>query len=111
MVAETCLRFSPSPRDYRYDELFSAGLVAANAAIDAYDPHRGLSFATFARMVIRRRLVDQYRHQVRSPEQPVELEDLSRLANVPSAEFAALVADREELVDEMQRYATLLADV
>lgn len=109
VVAEACLRFSPSPRDYRYDELFSAGLVAANAAVDAYDPHRGVSFATFARMIIRRRLVDQYRHQVRSPEQPVTLEDLAPLANVPSAEFEALTADREELMHEMRRYATLLA--
>ena len=109
VVAEACLRFSPSPRDYRYDELFSAGLVAANRAIDAYDPHRGVPFATFARMIIRRRLVDQYRHYVRSPERPVKLEDLSPHAGAPSAEFEALMADREELMHEMQRYATLLA--
>jgi len=40
------------------DEEYSVSLIAFNEAIDSFDSTRGVSFLTFARVVIRRRLMD-----------------------------------------------------
>ncbi len=42
------------------DEEYSVSLLAFNEAIDSYDGTRGVSFFAFARIVIRRRLMDFY---------------------------------------------------
>lgn len=43
----------------------SVGLVAFNEAIDSYRSGQGAGFLVFCEMVIRRRLIDHYRQQVR----------------------------------------------
>ncbi|MGI5839972.1 MAG: RNA polymerase sigma-I factor [bacterium] len=45
------------------DEEFSIGLLALNEAVDAYDLTGGAPFLSFAKIVIRRRLVDYLRQQ------------------------------------------------
>ena len=40
------------------DEEYSVSLIAFNEAIDSFDSTRGVSFFAFARVVIRRRLMD-----------------------------------------------------
>ncbi len=54
------------------DDEGSVALLAFNEAIDSYDPSRGASFLGFVRAVIRRRLIDHYRHdRTRRREVPV----------------------------------------
>lgn len=43
------------------DEEYSISLLAFNEAIDSFDNTRGISFFTFARTIIKRRLIDYYR--------------------------------------------------
>jgi RNA polymerase sigma factor len=45
------------------DEEYSIGLIAFNEAIDSFDSKRGVSFFAFARIVIRRRLMDHVSRQ------------------------------------------------
>ncbi len=45
------------------DEEYSISLLAFNEAIDSFDSTRGASFFAFARIVIRRRLMDYYSKQ------------------------------------------------
>lgn len=47
------------------DEEYSVSLIAFNEAIDSFDSTRGVSFFTFARVVIRRRLMDYRSRQNR----------------------------------------------
>ncbi len=108
LVAKACLRFYPSVHDYRYDELFSAGAVALNAAIDRFDPHRGVPFAVLARTVVHRRLVDQYRRQVRSREQPEAPEHLTPATDSPGRESVDAWIEAEGFAAEMKRYVAAL---
>ena len=72
--ARVCGRFLQAGRD---DEV-SIGLLAVNEAIDRYREGSGASFAAFAEMVVRRRLIDQLRRQATHRETPFsqfEVED------------------------------------
>jgi len=56
----------------KQDDRWSAALFAFNEAIDHYSPEKG-GFLSFAELVIKRRLFDQYRKQMRrAPELPVD---------------------------------------
>ncbi|GAB6172811.1 RNA polymerase sigma factor SigI [Paradesulfitobacterium aromaticivorans] len=45
------------------DEELSEGFVAFNEAIDNFEPERGVPFFAYARVLIKRRLIDYYRRQ------------------------------------------------
>ncbi len=60
-ILKTASEYSNKYIDPGKDEEFSVSLLAFNEAIDSYDSTRGISFFSFARTVIRRRLVDHYR--------------------------------------------------
>jgi len=47
--------------DWEYDDELSIAMIALNEAIDAYDREKNDSFIPFARLVIKRRLVDYFR--------------------------------------------------
>ncbi|MBI2873507.1 MAG: RNA polymerase sigma-I factor [Firmicutes bacterium] len=47
------------------DDEASIGLIAFNEAIDSFRPDKGVSFLTFAQTVIRRRLIDFIRSEMR----------------------------------------------
>lgn len=47
--------------DIKTDDDYSIGLMAFNEAIDSYDSSKGVSFLTFAKTVIHRRLIDNFR--------------------------------------------------
>lgn len=69
--ARICGRYLRPGRD---DEV-SVGLIALNEAIDRYRAESGASFAAFAQMVIRRRLIDYFRRESGRKEVPfTELE-------------------------------------
>lgn len=56
-VSEACKRYI----DTEQDDEFSIGLLAFNEAIFAYSPKKGNSFLSFAKMVIKRRVIDYIR--------------------------------------------------
>jgi RNA polymerase sigma factor len=65
-ILKTASEFSKKYIDETTDEEFSISLLAFNEAIDNYDSSRGVSFLTFARTIIRRRLIDHYRKTSRN---------------------------------------------
>lgn len=60
-VSEVCKRFIDPNRD---DE-FSIGLIAFHEAIDAYSSEKGSSFLSFAKLVIKRKVIDYIRSEKR----------------------------------------------
>lgn len=62
-VSEVCKRYIDPKRD---DE-FSIGLSAFNEAILAYSPDRGSSFLSFAKLVIKRKVIDYIRFIQKGP--------------------------------------------
>nr|WP_082234776.1 RNA polymerase sigma factor SigI [Halobacillus massiliensis] len=61
-VSEVCKRYIDPERD---DE-FSIGLLAFNEAIHAYSCDKGSSFLSFAKLVIKRKVIDYIRNEQKS---------------------------------------------
>lgn len=66
-VAAICKR----PLDWANDDELSIGLMALDEAIDRFDASRPVGFRTFARTVIRSRLVDYFRRESRNLHIPL----------------------------------------
>ncbi|RWZ55286.1 RNA polymerase sigma factor SigI [Halobacillus fulvus] len=62
-VSEVCKRYIDPSKD---DE-FSVGLLAFNEAIQAYSCDKGSSFLSFARLVIKRKVIDHIRNEQKRP--------------------------------------------
>ncbi|MBN8237241.1 RNA polymerase sigma factor SigI [Halobacillus kuroshimensis] len=62
-VSEVCKRYIDPARD---DE-FSIGLLAFNEAIQSYSSNKGSSFLSFARLVIKRKVIDYIRNEQKRP--------------------------------------------
>lgn len=61
-------QLSRGPRaEIELDELLSAGTLGLTAAVDAFDPSRGLQFSTFAATRIRGAILDELRRQDHVP--------------------------------------------
>lgn len=63
-VSEVCKRYIDPKRD---DE-FSVGLSAFNEAILAYSAEKGGSFLSFARLVVKRKVIDYIRYMQKRPQ-------------------------------------------
>ncbi|WP_010529830.1 RNA polymerase sigma factor SigI [Lentibacillus jeotgali] len=62
-VSEVCKRYI----DPQADDEFSIGLSAFNEAIMSYSPEKGSSFLTFARLVVKRKVIDYIRYVQKTP--------------------------------------------
>ena len=62
-VSEVCKRYIDPAKD---DE-FSIGLLAFDEAIEAYSEEKGSSFLSFARLVIKRKVIDYIRNEQKYP--------------------------------------------
>ncbi|WP_077297154.1 RNA polymerase sigma-I factor [Virgibacillus pantothenticus] len=62
-VSEVCKRYIDTTKD---DE-FSIGLSAFNEAIISYNRERGSSFLAFAKLVVKRKVIDYIRYTQKSP--------------------------------------------
>ncbi|AXI08673.1 RNA polymerase sigma-I factor [Oceanobacillus zhaokaii] len=62
-ASEVCKRYIDPKRDDEY----SIGLSAFNEAIFSYSATRGCSFLSFAKIVIKRKIIDYIRHNSRRP--------------------------------------------
>ncbi|GGD02687.1 RNA polymerase sigma factor SigI [Thalassobacillus devorans] len=60
-VSEVCKRYI----DQHKDDEFSIGLMAFNEAIDSFSSQKGSSFLSFARLVIKRKVIDFIRNEQR----------------------------------------------
>ncbi|MFG6120271.1 RNA polymerase sigma factor SigI [Thalassobacillus sp. B23F22_16] len=60
-VSEVCKRYI----DQHKDDEFSIGLMAFNEAIDSFSSKKGSSFLSFARLVIKRKVIDFIRNEQR----------------------------------------------
>lgn len=80
-----------------HDDEFSVALIAFDEAINSYQPSRSGSFLAFAEMVIRRRLLDHFRRQVKTQHE------------VPLSGFYSEEEEEEPgfaIVGAQQRYVT-----
>lgn len=64
-VRATACAFCGKPLEWGRDEELSIALLAFNSAIDAWSPQGGANFRSFARTLIKRRLIDYFRQQQR----------------------------------------------
>lgn len=62
-VSEVCKRYIDPDRD---DE-FSIGLMAFNEAIDSFSKEKGSSFLSFAKLVVKRKVIDYLRSEQNQP--------------------------------------------
>lgn len=62
-VSEVCKRYI----DPKKDDEFSVGLAAFNEAILTYSPERGSSFLSFAKLVVKRKVIDYIRYVQKTP--------------------------------------------
>lgn len=96
---------SHRPLNWENDDELSVGLIALNDAIDSYDPRSGLGFLSYAKVLIRRRLIDHFRKSsALGVEEPLE-------ENVRVAAGSAL--DEEERLErayEMSRLEQRMAE-
>ena len=69
-VSEVCKRYI----DPLKDDEFSIGLSAFNEAIFSYCPDRGSSFLSFAKLVVKRKVIDYIRYNQRRPT-PLSLDE------------------------------------
>ncbi|MGC4377490.1 RNA polymerase sigma-I factor [Fictibacillus sp. Mic-4] len=104
--------------DRTMDE-FSVGLFAFNEAIDQYQEGQGSRFLSFADMVIRRRVIDYIRKEVRQNRliylQPEEEDEEGRLEESYAEQKAALDYYEEQVqsenrVYEIEEYQKLLKE-
>ncbi|MBB6451825.1 RNA polymerase sigma factor [Salirhabdus euzebyi] len=58
-VSEVCKKFI----DPKQDDEFSIGLIAFNRAIDSYSDEKGSSFLSFAKLVVKRKVIDYLRSE------------------------------------------------
>ncbi len=64
-IRKTAISQSGRLLQWGRDDELSIALIAFDAAIDTHSPGKGMSFHPYARMVIKRRLIDYYRSQAR----------------------------------------------
>ncbi|MGJ9459285.1 RNA polymerase sigma factor SigI [Oceanobacillus sp. CF4.6] len=119
-VSEVCKRYIDPKRD---DE-FSIGLSAFNEAIFSYSPDRGSSFLSFAKLVIKRKVIDYIRYNQKRPtplsldesfdaeqmENPMELLAVKEKYN----QEQDTIHRREEIMDfkeKLQEYRLTLIDL
>lgn len=96
--------------DRSIDDEYSIAMLAFNEAIDAFDPSKGESFISFARILIQRRLADYYRR--RSPAIS-SLDDIAAMGTlyqpyVVDADMEDDAIHRLDIREEVMAYAMLL---
>lgn len=62
-VSEVCKRYI----DPKHDDEFSVGLFAFNEAIQTYSSEKGSSFLSFAKLVVKRKVIDYIRFVQKTP--------------------------------------------
>ncbi|MCR4399203.1 MAG: hypothetical protein NUV93_09615, partial [Firmicutes bacterium] len=88
--------------DWRNDDELSVALIAFNDAIDRFDPSRHRDFMGFARMLVRRRLIDHFRKVAATRSE-------CPLSDVLDVEDARDEVERLDRAFEMQHFEERMA--
>lgn len=111
-AAQVAARVTGRHLAWENDDELGIALCALNEAIDAYDPTAGAGFQSFAAQVIRRRLIDHHRREMRHRQGTVSLEDLSVDPAEPAPdESGDLPLAVEALQRELSLYGLNFADL
>ena len=91
------------------DEELSEGLIAFNEAIDHYEEDRGVPFLAYARLLMKRRLIDYYRKQRLREALPLDQEEVGLAAEIHLGiyEFRERQQNQERAA-EIQEFAKAL---
>lgn len=119
-VSEVCKRYI----DPGHDDEFSVGLSAFNDAIFSFSPEKGSSFFSFAKLVVKRRVIDYIRYMQKTPAAASldEIYDIDQMENpleikaAKEAHFEEQEAwnRREEIFDykeKLKAYKLSLTDI
>lgn len=108
-VSEVCKRYI----DPQTDDEFSIGLAAMSEAIFLYSPEKGCGFLTFAKMIIKRKVIDYIRYQSKrqgavSFEQFYDEENMENPAEISTVinrykEEQNIIRLREEIFDYKEK--------
>lgn len=95
--------------DWGRDEELSEALIAFNEAIDHYEEERGVPFLAYARLLIKRRLIDYYRRKKLRAALPLDQEDVGQAVEIHMGvqEFREKEQNLERAL-EVQEYAKVL---
>ncbi|AHF08260.1 RNA polymerase sigma-I factor [Desulfitobacterium metallireducens] len=96
--------------DWGRDEELSEALIAFNEAIDHYEEERGVPFLAYARLLIKRRLIDYYRRKKSREALPLDQEDVNQAVEIHLGlnEFREREQNQERAM-EIQEFAKALA--
>ncbi|MCA0983956.1 RNA polymerase sigma-I factor [Halobacillus yeomjeoni] len=95
-VSEVCKRYI----DPLKDDEFSIGLLAFNEAIQAYSCEKGSSFLSFARLVIKRKVIDHIRNEQKHPVVTSLDEEVYEEEQMENPSEVAAAKDRYQLDTE-----------
>lgn len=100
-ILKTAINICKKPLEWGRDDELSISLIAFNAAIDTYDPGRGIPFLSYARLVITSRLKDYFRQESRHLNTcPLEIEGEEGVLVNPAVVQAAWVDHRERTIED-----------
>lgn len=68
--------------DWGRDDELSEAFIAFNEAIDHYEEERGVPFLAYARLLIKRRLIDYYRRKKSREALPLDQEDIGQAVEI-----------------------------
>lgn len=96
--------------DWGRDDELSEALIAFNEAIDHYEEERGVPFLAYARLLIKRRLIDYYRRKKSREALPLDQEDVGQAVEIHLGllEFSEREQNQERAL-EVQEFAKALA--
>lgn len=112
-IQSACTKYCNRMLEWGRDEELSVGLLAFNEAIDRFDEERKIPFLGFARLVIKSRLADYFRREVRHQHQPLEYQVSDQapiqLETAQAWENYILEAERQERQEEVLEFQRELA--
>jgi RNA polymerase sigma factor len=88
--------------DCKNDEEWSIALLAFNEAIKSYEPHKG-SFLSFAQMVIKMRLIDHFRKEVKHKKVIYINKEINEEDEIDLSEKQAMEEYKERNISDLRR--------
>lgn len=106
VAVQTCGRFL----EWGRDEELSEALIAFNEAINHFEPGKGVPFLAYARLLIKRRLIDYFRRQKHNDTLSLDLAEVNQAVDLrlSVAEFREREQNRER-AQEIQEFASELS--
>lgn len=108
VASQACFRFL----EWGRDEELSEALIAFNEAIDLFIMDKGVPFLAYARVLIKRRLIDYHRKQQLRQASSLDQEDIGRGIEIHlSLDEFQEKEQRRERAEEIEQFTKALATV